>query len=58
MSAPLIEDKKLNLYLIKPSVPLEVVYDIFYRINTKGTSLTRQEIRNAYSNQSCLLHLL
>jgi uncharacterized protein with ParB-like and HNH nuclease domain len=41
-----IEDKKLNLYLIKPSVPLEVVYDIFYRINTKGTSLTRQEIRN------------
>jgi hypothetical protein len=41
-----IEDKKLNLYLIKPSVPLEVVYDIFYRINTKGTSLNRQEIRN------------
>lgn len=41
-----IEDKKLNLYLIKPSVPLEAVYDIFYRINTKGTSLNRQEIRN------------
>jgi hypothetical protein len=41
-----IEDKKLNLYLIKPSVPIEVVYDIFYRINTKGTSLNRQEIRN------------
>jgi hypothetical protein len=41
-----IEDKKLNLYLIKPSVPLEVVYDIFYRINTKGTNLNRQEIRN------------
>lgn len=41
-----IEDKKLNLYLIKPSVPLEVVYDIFYRINTKGTRLNRQEIRN------------
>lgn len=41
-----IEDKKLNLYIIKPSVPIEVVYDIFYRINTGGTQLNRQEIRN------------
>ncbi len=41
-----MEDKKLNLYIIKPSVPIEVVYDIFYRINTGGTQLNRQEIRN------------
>lgn len=41
-----IEDKKLNLYVIRPSVPVEVVYDIFNRINTGGTMLNRQEVRN------------
>lgn len=41
-----IEDKKLLVYLIQPSVPLEMVYDIFNRINTGGTQLQRQEIRN------------
>jgi uncharacterized protein with ParB-like and HNH nuclease domain len=41
-----IEDKKLNFYVIKPSVPVEVVYDIFSRINTSGTMLNRQEILN------------
>ncbi len=41
-----IEDKKLNVYKIMPSVPLTVVYDIFNRINTGGTPLTRQEVRN------------
>jgi len=41
-----IEDKKLLVYLIQPSVPLEMVYDIFNRINTGGTQLERQEIRN------------
>lgn len=41
-----IEDKQLRLYIIKPSVPIEVVYDIFNRINTGGTQLNRQEIRN------------
>lgn len=40
------EDKKLTLYIIKPSTPLTVVYDIFNRINTGGTQLSRQEIRN------------
>jgi hypothetical protein len=29
-----IEDTKLLVYLIQPSVPLEMVYDIFNRINT------------------------
>lgn len=41
-----IEDKKLLVYLIQPTVPIEMVYDIFNRINTGGTQLARQEIRN------------
>lgn len=41
-----IEDKNLLIYLIQPSVPMVVVYDIFNRINTGGTKLERQEIRN------------
>jgi len=51
-----IEDKKLNIYLIKPSVPLKVVYDIFNRINTGGTKLERQEVRNCiFSGKSTKL---
>lgn len=41
-----IEDKKILIYVIKPTMPLHIVYDIFNRINTGGTQLTRQEIRN------------
>ncbi|MBF0540966.1 MAG: DUF262 domain-containing protein [Nitrospirae bacterium] len=41
-----IEDKNHMLYVIKPTVPIEIVYDIFNRINTGGTILTRQEVRN------------
>ena len=41
-----IEDKKLHIYLIQPSVPMAMVYDIFNRINTGGTQLQRQEIRS------------
>lgn len=41
-----IEDRKMLVYVIKPSVPLAMVHDIFYRINTGGTQLTRQEIRH------------
>lgn len=41
-----IEDKKILIYVIKPSMPLYIVYDIFNRINTGGIQLTRQEIRN------------
>lgn len=41
-----IEDRELLLYVLKPSVPLSIVYDIFNRINSNGTPLTRQEIRN------------
>lgn len=41
-----IEDKNLLIYILRPTVPMVVVYDIFNRINTGGTQLTRQEIRN------------
>ncbi len=41
-----IEDRNLLLYTLKPSVPMSIVYDIFNRINSNGTSLNRQEIRN------------
>lgn len=41
-----IEDRELLLYILKPSVPIGIVYDIFNRINSNGTPLTRQEIRN------------
>jgi hypothetical protein len=41
-----IEDKSLLLNILKPSMSLYLVIDIFNRINTGGTFLTRQEIRN------------
>lgn len=41
-----IEDKQLYFYILQPSVPMDIVYDIFNRINTGGTKLERQEIRN------------
>jgi len=41
-----IEDRKLLCYVLKPSVPLGVVYDIFARINRGGIQLNRQEIRH------------
>ena len=41
-----IEDKNILLFVIKPSVPIEVVYELFDRINTGGTPLNRQEVRN------------
>lgn len=41
-----IEDRKLNCYVLKPSVPMGVVHDIFARINRGGMQLNRQEIRH------------
>ncbi len=41
-----IEDKNILLFVLKPSVPIEVVYELFDRINTGGTPLNRQEVRN------------
>lgn len=51
-----IEDRTLNCYVLKPSVPLPVINDIFARINTGGTELNRQEIRHAlYQGPATLL---
>lgn len=41
-----IEDHTLTIHVIPSSVPIQVVYDIFYRINAGGSPLSRQEIRN------------
>jgi len=41
------QEKKILIYILKPSNPTEVVYDLFKRINTGGTKLKLQEIRNA-----------
>ena len=40
------EDRQMFIYVMEPSVPMSVVYDVFNRINTGGTQLSRQEIRN------------
>lgn len=40
------EDKKLTIFVLKPSTPMKVIYDLFNRINTGGTQLNRQEVRN------------
>ena len=42
----MIEDRRLILYVLRPSVHIEVIYDLFKRINTGGTQLKRQEVRN------------
>lgn len=41
-----VEDNQLFCYVLQKSVPMSIVYDIFNRINTGGTKLSRQEIRN------------
>ena len=41
-----VEDNQLFCYILQKSVPMSIVYDIFNRINTGGTKLSRQEIRN------------
>lgn len=41
-----IEDKKISLYVIPYSAPSNILYEIFERVNTGGTKLEKQEIRN------------
>ena len=51
-----LEDKQFQVYTMSPSVKMEIVYDIFERINTGGTKLERQEIRNCiYSGKATRL---
>jgi hypothetical protein len=45
-----IESTQLNINVIEASSPLRVKYDIFYRINTGGRPLNRQEIRNCFAS--------
>lgn len=42
-----IEDKQMTCFVLKPSVPFWVIYDIFSRINQGGVILKQHEIRNA-----------
>lgn len=42
-----IEETQLNLHVIKPDTHPDLRYHIFFRINTSGTVLSPQEIRNA-----------
>ncbi len=46
-----IEGTQLNVNIIEASSPLRVKYDIFYRINTGGRPLNRQEIRNCFATE-------
>lgn len=41
-----LEDRRMLMYVMEPSVSMTMVYDVFNRINTGGTQLSRQEIRN------------
>jgi hypothetical protein len=47
------EDYQLLCYVIQPPTPERVKYDIFDRVNRGGTSLNKQEMRNALYGGKC-----
>lgn len=49
----IFEDYQLLCYIIQPPTPERVKYDIFDRVNRGGTSLNKQEMRNALYGGKC-----
>ena len=47
------EDYQLFFYIIQPPTPERVKYDIFDRVNRGGTTLNKQEMRNALYRGKC-----
>jgi uncharacterized protein with ParB-like and HNH nuclease domain len=51
-----LEDYQMVIYVIKPQTPDRVKFDIFERVNRRGTQLNKQEMRNAlYQGKSTKL---
>ena len=42
-----LERVKIIIYVLKPSNSIEVIYDLFKRVNNEGTKLTLENITNA-----------
>lgn len=49
----IFEDYQLYCYIIQPPTPERIKYDIFDRVNRGGTSINKQEMRNALYGGKC-----
>lgn len=47
-----IEDTQFMCNVIDPQTPSKAKYDIFYRLNTGGSKLNHQEVRNCFARTS------